>query len=162
LNASTLVVYSVAMSTLHASIQSLAEKFASGVLHAIRSSSLEEILGEAVSAGRGPGRTQTTRGPARPTGKRGPGRPPGPSGLGRPPGPTKGRLRRRSDKDLTRVAESIVALVGKHKAGLRGEQIRAELGIPKNAWMKPLSLALGSKKLTKKGQKRATVYFARS
>jgi hypothetical protein len=159
LNASTLVVYSVAMSTLHASIQSLAEKFASGVLHAIRSSSLEEILGEAVSAGRGPGRPPTTRGPVT---TRGPGRPAGKRGPGRPPGPTKGRLRRRSDKDLTRVAESIVALVGKHKAGLRGEQIRAELGIPKNAWMKPLSLALGSKKLTKKGQKRATVYFARS
>jgi hypothetical protein len=168
LNASTLVVYSVAMSSLHSSIQSLAEQFASGVLHAIRSSSLEEILGEAVSARRGPGRPPTTRGlvttrgPGRPAGKRGPGRPPGPSGSGRPPGPTKGRLRRRSEKDLAHVAESIVALVGKHKGGLRGEQIRAELGIPKNAWMKPLSLALGSKKLTKKGQKRATVYFARA
>jgi hypothetical protein len=57
------------------------------------------------------------------------------------------------------VAESIVAHVQKHPRGVRAEQIRAALGIPKNAWMKPLSLALGSKKLKKTGKKRSTTYF---
>jgi hypothetical protein len=45
--------------------------------------------------------------------------------------------------------------------GLRAEQIRAELGIAKREWMRPLGLALDSKKLTKKGSKRATTYFSR-
>lgn len=141
------------MPTLQAEIQSLANQFAAGVLHAIRASSLEEILGGSAAPGK--------RGPGRPPSKRGPGRPPGKRGPGRPPGPTSRRLRRRSAKDLSGVADTIVALVAKHKGGLRAEQIRAELAIPKNAWAKPLGLALSSKKLSKKGNKRATTYFAR-
>ena len=35
-----------------------------------------------------------------------------------------------------------------------------ELGIAKREWMRPLEAALASKKLTKKGEKRATTYFA--
>jgi hypothetical protein len=59
------------------------------------------------------------------------------------------------------VADGIVSLVKKHKGGLRAEQIRAELGIAKKEWARPLEDALASKKLTKKGEKRATTYFAR-
>jgi hypothetical protein len=129
------------MSDLRSSIHALAQSFASGVLQAIRSSSLEEILG-------------TNSAP-----KRGPGRPPSKRGPGRPRGSSSKRLARRSTKDLTAVANSIVALVKKHPKGLRGEQIRAELRIAKNEWMRPLGLALDSKKLTKKGEKRATTYF---
>jgi hypothetical protein len=128
------------MPTLQSAIHALAEQFADGVLQAIRSSSLEEIIGEAA-----PARARA----------RGRGRP------GAPPGPTKGRLRRRSTKDLAKVAESIVALVSKHREGMKGERIRAELGIPKNAWLRPLGLALQTKKLRKTGEKRATRYFAR-
>ena len=40
------------------------------------------------------------------------------------------------------------------------DQIRAELKIAKREWMRPLEAALASKKLTKKGEKRATTYFA--
>jgi hypothetical protein len=152
------------MSTLRSAIQSLADQFAANLLHAVRASSLEDILGLGTAA-RGPGRPPANRAPGRPRAKRGPGRPSGRSSgrpAGRPPGPTKGRLPRRSVKDLEKVAESIVGLVAKHRGGLRGEQIRAQLGIPKNAWMKPLALALGSKKLTKKGEKRSTTYFARA
>src|SRR5580658_5421918 len=129
------------MSDLRSSIHALAQSFASGVLQTIRSSSLEEILG-------------TNSAP-----KRGPGRPPSKRGPGRPRGSSSKRLARRSTKDLTAVANSIVALVKKHPKGLRGEQIRAELRIAKNEWMRPLGLALDSKKLTKKGEKRATIYF---
>src|SRR5271163_2843857 len=131
------------MPDLRSSIQSLAQAFAAGVLNAIRSSSLEDILAE-------------TEGVA----KRGPGRPPGNRGRGRPPSSSSKRLARRSADDLAAVTESIVALVKKHPKGLRAEQIRAELGIAKKEWMRPLGLALDSKKLTKKGEKRSTTYFS--
>jgi hypothetical protein len=157
------------MSTLRESIHALAQTFAAGVLQAIRGASLEDILGESSGAKRGPGRPPGTRGPGRPPGRRGPGRPPGTRGPGRPPG-TRGpgrppgssskRLPRRSAKDLSAVTDSIVALVKKNPKGLRAEQIRAELGIAKKEWMRPLGLALSSKKLTKKGEKRSTTYFA--
>jgi hypothetical protein len=139
------------MPDLRSSIHSLAQQFAAGVLEAIRSSSLEEILGETQGARREPGR---------PPGKPGPGRPAGRRGPGRPPGSSSKRLARRSATDLAAVSESIVALVKKHPKGLRAEQIRAELRIAKKEWMRPLGLALDSKKLTKKGAKRATTYFA--
>jgi hypothetical protein len=133
------------MTTLRASIESLANQFATGVLAAIRGASLQEILSEG--------------GPA----KRGPGRPPrsavaSPAAVRAPKPGKKGRIRR-STKDIARVAESIISLVGKHGKGIRGEQIRKELGIAKNHWMKPLGMALSSKKLRKTGQKRATLYF---
>jgi|SRR5580692_376479 hypothetical protein len=130
------------MPDLRSSIHSLAQTFAAGVLEAIRSASLEEILGETSAPKRGPGR---------PAGRRGPGRPPGSSSK---------RLARRSAKDIAKVTTSIVALVKKHPKGLRAEQIRAELGIAKKEWMRPLGLALASKKLTKKGEKRSTTYFS--
>jgi hypothetical protein len=140
------------MPDLRSEIRGLSEKFASSVLAVIRSSSLEDILGHAAHTGgarrgRPPGRPV-----GRPAGKRGPGRPPGSSGK---------RLRRRSAKDIGAVSDKIVALVKKHKSGLRSEQIRAQLGIAKKEWMRPLEAALSSKKLTKKGEKRATTYFAR-
>jgi hypothetical protein len=133
------------MSTLRASIESLASDFAKGVLAAIHGASLEEILGEGASR----------RGPGRPRGSRRATRASAPAQRGR------GRKRiRRSAKDIAAVAERIVSFVGKHPKGLRAEQIRKELGIAKNAWMKPLGLALGSKKLRKTGEKRSTTYFA--
>ena len=128
------------MSDLRSSIHALVQSFASSVLQAIHSSPLEEILGAHTAAKRGPGR---------PAGKRGPGRPRG----------SRSKRARRTAKDITAVADSIVALVKNHPKGLRGEQIRAELGIAKNHWMKPLGMALDSKKLRKKGEKRATTYF---
>jgi hypothetical protein len=143
LNTPSLLVYSDFMPDLRSSIQSLAQAFAAGVLDAIRSSSLEDILAETT------GET-----------KRGPGRPRGNGGGGRPPSTSWKRLARRSAGDLAAVTESIVALVKKHPKGLRAEQIRAELGIEKREWVRPLALALDSKKLKKKGAKRSTTYFS--
>jgi hypothetical protein len=139
------------MPNLRSSIHALTQSFAANVLETIRSSSLEDILGESSGAKRGRGRPPR-RGPGRPRGKRGP---------GRPSGPSSSRLARRSTKDLATVANNIFALVKKHPKGLRGEQIRAELGIAKKEWMRPLGIALDSKQLWKKGEKRATTYFAR-
>jgi hypothetical protein len=131
------------MPNLHASINSLAQTFATRVIEAIRSASLEDILGETSGA------------------KRGPGRPPKASALARGNGRASKRLARRSARDIAGVTARIVSLVKSKRGGLRAEQIRAELGIAKNEWMRPLEQALASKKLTKKGQKRATTYFAR-
>jgi hypothetical protein len=142
------------MPNLRDSIHHLAQSFATGVLHAIRGASLEDILGE-------------SSGP-----KRSPGRPPSQRGLGRPsavapafsaakPSKPSKRLARRSADDISKVAGDIVSLVKKHKSGLRAEQIRAQLGIAKREWMRPLEFALSSKRIAKKGEKRATTYFAK-
>jgi hypothetical protein len=129
------------MSTLNSSIQSLADAFATKVLAAIRGASLEEILGKTSPTRRGPGRPR--RSAATPTRR----------------GAKRGRVRRTAG-DIAAVANRIVSFVAKHRKGIRGEQIRKELGIAKNAWMKPLGVALASKKLRKTGKKRATTYFA--
>jgi hypothetical protein len=135
------------MSTLRSTIADLAQQFALGVLRAIRSAPLDDILG------------QTAGG----TAKRGPGRPrkAGSTSAARTPKVGRGgRLARRSATDITKVVESIVALLSKHADGLRAEQIRAELGLDKKEIGRPISEALASKVITKKGEKRATTYFA--
>ena len=67
---------------------------------------------------------------------------------------------RRSAGDISKLTEKIVSLVAGNATGLRAEQIRAELGVPKAAIAKPIADALASGRLTKKGEKRATTYFA--
>jgi hypothetical protein len=131
------------MSTLRDSIHHLAQNFAAGVLEAIRGASLQDFLGESTPSTRRSGPSPSKAVSRRPAGR------------------ASKRLARRSAKDIAGVAEGIVALVKKHHSGLRAEQIRAELGIAKKEWMRPLEHALASRKLTKKGEKRATTYFAR-
>jgi hypothetical protein len=131
------------MSTLRDSIHDLAQSFATSVLEAIRGASLEDIL-----AGSGGGK----RGP-RPAASK--------AGGARAKAPASRRLSRRSPADISGLSEKIVTLVKGSKGGLRAEQIRAQLNIAKNEWMRPLELALSSKKLTKKGEKRATTYYAK-
>jgi hypothetical protein len=148
------------MSSLKIKIASLAETFSAGVLAAIRSASLEEILAGG-SGGALP--------------KRGPGRPPKSSngrtvarGGGGQPDPLStakrgkgGRLARRSPSDIEHVIGLIVAKLAEHKAGLRSEQIQKELRLDKKEITGPLNQALAAKKITKKGQKRSTTYFSR-
>jgi len=141
--------------SLRDTIQQLAAEFATGVLGAIRGSSLEDILSEAESTG--------SHGPLR----RGPGRPrksidpvadasiASPVSLRR----KGGRLGRRSAKDLARVVDQIADLLSKNPKGLRAEQIRKELGLSAKEVPRPIAKALGSKRITKVGQKRATTYF---
>jgi hypothetical protein len=136
------------MSTLRTSIESLAHQFAAGVLAAIRGSSLEEILGEGTPSRRGPGRPRKSVSSV--------GAAPAPSPSGRARG---GKRLRRNANDLAAAAQRIAAHVAKHPKGIRGEQVRKDLGIAKNHWLKPLGMALGSKKIRKTGEKRATLYF---
>lgn len=125
------------MSRLHAQLESLAAEFAQSVLQTIRESSLEDLLAES-------------------RGRRGPGRPPAASrssGGG-------GKRVRRSAEQLETTLTSIVSLLKKHKDGLRSEQIQEELGLSRKEIPRPITLGLQRKELKKKGQKRATVYFA--
>jgi hypothetical protein len=120
-------------------IESLTADFITGVLAAIRECSLEELVGDGPSSPREPAVDKPRR--------------------GRPPGTSSGRLARRSAEDIEGMADKIISCVkAAGKDGLRAEQIRAEVSIPKNEWLRPLQLALDSKGLTKTGNKRATVY----
>jgi hypothetical protein len=146
------------MLSLHAKIQALADTFAQGVLAAVRSASLDEILGGATSgapapARRGPGRPRkapaastTTEAPSAPkAAKKGKG----------------GRSMRRSPEDINKVIALVVDHLKKNTKGLRSEQLQKALKLDKKEITLPLEQALGEKKITKKGQKRSTTYFAK-
>ncbi len=149
------------MSNLRNTIESLASQFASSVLDALRSASIDEladVAGRGAPARRGPGRpraesndSSTTAAPA--SARR------GAAGGGRGRG---GRLGRRTQNDITRMVESIVDILAKNGGGLRSEQIRSALGVEAKELPRPLAEALSSGRVTKTGQKRATTYFAGS
>jgi hypothetical protein len=136
--------------TLRSKLDTLAAHFADQVVATIRGASLQELL-------------TTQEGPA---GRRR-GRPAG--GGGQPnrlsvPKAKKGkggRLARRSSEAIAAALGNVVTLVKKHKDGLRAEEIRANLGLQAKELPRVLREGLSSKSLTKKGHKRATVYFAK-
>ena len=142
------------MSNLRNTIESLASQFATSVLAALRSASIDELTDVAGRGGavrRGPGRprsesSESAAGPAKRAGGRGRG----------------GRLGRRTQNDISRMVESIVDVLAKSAGGLRSEQIRAALGVEAKELPRPLAEALSSGRVTKTGQKRATTYFAGS
>jgi hypothetical protein len=134
------------MPTLRSTLNALATDLALDIVDVIRSSSLEELLGE---RGSGPGR--------------GPGRPPKSTSNGASkPSRTinSGRLPRRSVEEIAAALDEIVALVGKHKNGLRAEEIRKALELDVREVPRVLKEGLATKKLQAKGQKRATTYTA--
>jgi hypothetical protein len=154
------------MPTLKAQISTLAASFAADVLSAIRSASLEEILSGGGASGGGGGGGAGRGG--RPAGR---GRPaqkaagPASAGAAAAHVPAKkgkgGRLARRSPADIEKVIGLITGALGKHKEGLRSEQLQKTLGISKKEITGPLTQALAAKEITKKGQKRSTTYFAK-
>jgi hypothetical protein len=152
------------MSTLRHRLNDLASTFASSVLEAIRSASLEELLAESSTPHRrGPGR------PARAldggTHGMGMGAPvhaahaahPAHGGRAR----ATGRLARRTSDDIEQVIGRIVGLLKQHPKGLRAEEIRSKLGLLSKEMPRPLKEALDGGRLGKSGQKRATTYFAK-
>jgi hypothetical protein len=140
--------------TLKNRISVLAEEFSAGVLAAIRSASLEEILSE---GGRSRGPVAAHAPAAAAPAKRGPGRPRGASSANK----KSGRLARRSPEQIAQVVESIVGALKKQKAGMRSEQLQKLLSLDKKEISGPLAEALDGKKITKKGERRATTYFAK-
>jgi hypothetical protein len=136
------------MSTqLHATIQKLSEDLAANILRAIRSMSVDDLARLGGSSG----------GAAR----RGPGRPPKAAAHHAAPRAARGsrRLARRSTQDLEKMAERIISLVKSSKKGINAEAIRSSLKVPRKVLPRPLKMALDSKKIRKKGHKRATMYF---
>jgi hypothetical protein len=58
------------------------------------------------------------------------------------------------------IANLVASYVKSHQ-GAKAAEIRKALGIAPNKWLRPLALALASKGLSKKGEKRATAYFVK-
>lgn len=125
--------------SLRSSIQALATSFASSVMNSIRGASLQELLSET-----GGGRPSARSAPPK-----------------RARASASGRLKRRSAADIATALNQVVTLVKAHKDGLRAEQIRERLGVQAKEMPRILSDGLAKRKLKKKGQKRATTYFAR-
>jgi len=137
------------MSNLRATIESLATQFASSILTALRSASIDELAHVAgVSGGARRGRPAARVEAESPSAA-------APRRRG-----SVGRIGRRSAGDIGRVVESIVDLLEKSGSGLRAEQIRQALGVEAKELPRPLAEALSGGRITKSGQKRATTYFA--
>lgn len=139
------------MTSLKTTIEQLAKSFADGVLTAIRTASLEDILAE---SGRGGSRAAAAALVSR-----------GAAGRAAPPAPAKrgkgGRLARRSPEQLAEVVSSIVAALEKAKSGLRSEELQKVLGLSKKEITGPINEALAGKKIRKTGERRSTTYFAK-
>jgi hypothetical protein len=130
---------------LRTTIENLASQFVAGVLAAMRKAPLEDILDQTDGGGRrgpAPRAASAAAGPAR--GKRA----------------KPGRLARRSPTELAKVLDEIVALLQKNPEGLRAEQIRDQLSLISKELPRPLADGVSSGRLRKKGEKRATTYFA--
>jgi hypothetical protein len=140
------------MSTLKSTIESLAQAFAQQVLTAIRSSSLEDILGQAAGATRTAKVTKGTR-----TAKATRTATPEPA---KAPRRRRGRLARRSSDQIQAQLTTVVALLKKSPKGLRSEEIRDVLKLDRREVPRVLAEGLKGKAIRKSGAKRATVYRA--
>jgi hypothetical protein len=72
-----------------------------------------------------------------------------------------GRLPGRSAEEIAATLNRIVLLVKTHRGGLRAEEIRSKLGMESKEMPRILKEGLAKKKLSSKGNKRATTYFAK-
>lgn len=137
------------MSALRSTISRLAEEFAAKILLALRSASLQDLSG-------------LSGGAARPAG-----RPPRAATPASPPAATRTRFAktrpgaRRTAADFEKITTAVVELLKKHPGGLRAEQIQKELGLGRKDLPRPMAQALAANLVRKKGEKRATKYFAR-
>lgn len=132
------------MSSLKRNLESLAASFATDVVRAIQGASLEELRSEVVGGSRRSALSAATSVPAKAV-RRG----------------RSGRLPRRSPDDIAKALDGVVALVRKHKGGLRAEQIRQQLGMLPKEMPRVLQEGLSKRVLKSKGQKRATTYFTK-
>lgn len=133
------------MSTsLRKHLDDLASTFTLGVLHAIRSASIEDLLAESGGGRRLGARALATTADVLRGGRR-----------------RAGRLPRRSAADIGEVIDRIVALVKQSPKGMRAEQIRQQLDMQAKEMPRPLREAVAAGRLSRSGQKRATTYFAK-
>jgi len=137
--------------TLRSQLDALASGFATQIMAALEGASLQELAGSPSgglgSRGRG-GRVA------------GGGGQPDPLAAPKRKG-ANGRLPRRSDEEIQAALNKIVLLVKTHKEGMRAEEIRSKLGMLPKEMPRVLKEGVAKKKLSTKGQKRATTYFAK-
>jgi hypothetical protein len=135
--------------TLRSRLDALASRLANEVLAAIQGASLQELAasgGGEIGSGRargvvadsGNGVGHVVRSTGKPV-----------------------RLPRRSRAEIAKVLEKVVLLVKTHRDGMRSEDIRSMLGMQANEMPRILREGLTANKLTSKGNKRATTYFAK-
>jgi hypothetical protein len=134
------------MNTLKSRIDSLASAFASDVVRAIRSASVEDLLGGmGVDSRHAPGSLRSAANAAVPRART----------------TARGRLRRRSQDEIRGTLDKVHGLLRASKGGLRAEQIRVALKLDVREMPRVLKEGLATKKLSSKGRKRATTYFAK-
>jgi hypothetical protein len=138
--------------SLQSQLNQLASSFTHAVIEAIREVSLEELVAEtgglkgmprvpAIASSRGRGRAPRRQtGPSRRSSSR--------------------RLKRRSRNEIQKALGDIVSLVENRPRGMRAEQIRIELGMEAKEMPRILGEGLATRRLRKRGQKRATTYYA--
>jgi hypothetical protein len=132
--------------TLRSQLDALASSFANQIMAALSGASLQELVG--------------SEGPTRSVRTAGGGGTPDPLSVPKRRG-KNGRLPRRSGEEIAKSLEKIVLLVKTHKNGMRAEEIRSKLGMEPKEMPRMLKEGIAKKKLTSKGQKRATTYFAK-
>jgi hypothetical protein len=124
------------MPSLRSTLDDLAHSFAPAVLDAIRSASLDELVGDATPR----------RAPAPARGVRAPDHAPSPAKF------DGGRLARRSPEDIQKTLGLVVAAL---KAGpMRAEEIQKSLALHRKELPRVLKLGLSTRAL----KKRATMY----
>jgi hypothetical protein len=132
------------MTTIHETLHGLASQFTNEVLAAIRTASVEDLLGDSVTARASRPATTSHRTIA-------------PNAKAKP-----GRLARRGPEEIGKMIERISGLLAKSPAGLRAENLREKLGVDAKELPRPLADGLKQRRFTSKGQKRATTYYAAS
>jgi hypothetical protein len=140
------------MNTLHTQLQDLATKFASQVLSAIRTASLDDLTdGSPRPNGHTNGHVNgRTNGHA------------ASSAAGSRARTTKsGRLARRSTEEIKKTLTLVVAALKSKKDGMRAEEIRKSLNLDVREVPRVLKEGLSSKLLRSRGEKRATTYFVK-
>lgn len=129
--------------TLRSHLNDLATEFADGVLRAIRTASLDDLLAEAGGRGR---RAHVAGGGG---------------DLPDPLGRKSGRLPRRSQANIEATLPKVVAAVKATRGkGLRAKEIRKTLKLDVREMARVLKEGLRTKRLKSQGRKRATIYRA--
>jgi hypothetical protein len=139
------------MATLRSQLDALASSFANEIIAIIQGSSLHELVGAETHAASNGRRSRVAAGDEG-----------HPEALAVPKKRGKGgRLPRRSAEEIAQMLGKIVLLVKTHREGMRAEEIRSTLGMQSKEMPRILKEGIATKKLTSKGQKRATTYFAK-
>lgn len=129
-------------------LRSLVDKFVQDLTAAINSS-VHEALGQALGEGS----------VARGRGGRRPGRGVGKVARGAAPA-ARARGQKRTPEELEKLTADLRAYIVKNP-GQRIEQIGQGMGVPTKELALPAKKLIGDKKLSTKGAKRATTYFAK-